>query len=101
MKTNAMAAERRDRNMGQILARRAVSPCSKRFAVHPYSQCNGLARYTRLSICFRQSTQRLNDVQATLRLGSARPASCPGIFARPDGARAMRATNTGIILIVE
>src|SRR5271165_5297778 len=43
----------------------------------------------------------LDDVQAALGLGESRPASRARIFSRPDGARAMRAADAGIVLVVQ
>src|SRR5205807_10478657 len=56
-----------------------------------------------LRIRFRQwrHWRNLNDVQPALSLARARPASRPGIFARTNSPRAMRATDARIILIME
>src|SRR6266436_2430499 len=45
--------------------------------------------------------RNLNHMQAALSFCSARPAPRPGIFARTNSPRAMRATDARIILIME
>lgn len=48
-----------------------------------------------------RTRQRLNDVQTTFGFGESRPTTGARIFSRANGARAMRATDTRIILIVK
>ena len=47
-----------------------------------------------------RARQRLNDVQTTLGFSESRPTTGARIFSRANGARAMRAADTRVILIV-
>src|SRR5580692_242875 len=51
--------------------------------------------------CFCDDRGGLDDVESALSFGKARPTASSRIFSGTNGARAMRAADAGIVLIVQ